>query len=228
MGARFRANVRCIAVAVLFSIAASTRADAGHAEAERGAAAAPDTQRDAVALASALAKEIAAGVIDVETTDHTIVIRVKEHGSFASGSAELTANFRPVLKILRGVLKDVPGEIAIEGHTDDLPIASAKYRSNWALSSARAVSVAQALFEEPRIGEQRFSVTGYADTWPIADNATPEGRARNRRVDIVVNQSPTGDPRATVEHFRRPHREAASSPSDDVVERFDLKPDEVF
>jgi hypothetical protein len=70
-------------------------------------------------------------------------------------------------------------------------------------------------------------VTGYADTWPLADNATAEGRARNRRVDIVVNQSPTRDPRAALGRLRHPHREAASS-GDDVVERFDLKPDEVF
>jgi len=191
------------------------------------AAAASGTQHDAVALATALAQEIAAGVIEVESTDHTIVIRVKEHGSFPSGSADLTPNFRPVLKIIRNVLKDVPGEIAVEGHTDDLPIASTRFRSNWALSSARAVSVAQALFEEPKIGEARFSVTGYADTWPIADNATAEGRARNRRVDIVVNQSPTGDPRASLAKLRHPHR-GAPAPADDVVERFELEPDEVF
>jgi outer membrane protein OmpA-like peptidoglycan-associated protein len=80
----------------------------------------PDTQRVAVELATALATEIAAGVIEVESSDRTILIRVKEHGSFASGSADLTPNFRPVLKIIRNVLKDVPGEIAVEGHTADL------------------------------------------------------------------------------------------------------------
>ena len=147
-----------------------------------------ETEHDAVTLATALSKEIAAGVLEVETNGRRIVLRVKEHGSFASGSASLTKDFKPVLKIIRGVLKDTKGQIAVEGHTDDVPITTTAFHSNLELSTSRAISVAHGLFEDGSLDQRRFTVAGYADSRPLVPNDTSEGRVKNRRVEVVIDQ----------------------------------------
>ena len=91
----------------------------------------------AIKLATALSKEIAAGVLEVETVGRQITVRVKEHGRFPSGSADLSANFKPVLRIIQDVLRKTDGRIVVEGHSDDVPISTTRFCSNWALSSAR-------------------------------------------------------------------------------------------
>lgn len=187
-----------------------------------------DTEQDAIALATALSREIASGVLEVETVGRKIIIRVKEHGSFPSGTAEISAAFQPVLKIIRGVLKDTEGQIYVEGHTDDVPIATAAYRSNWSLSSARAVSVAHGLFQDGAMDQTRFTVTGYGDTRPLADNADAEGRARNRRVEIVVHQGLGDDVRKDLEALRRDDPSAYEGVRRTLMERFDLAPNEIF
>lgn len=95
-----------------------------------------ETEQEAIDLATALSKEIAAGVLEIETSGRRIILRIKEHGSFPSGTADLSANFKPVLKIIRQQLRDMDGRIIVEGHTDDDPINTPRFRSNWALSSA--------------------------------------------------------------------------------------------
>ncbi len=187
-----------------------------------------DTEEDAIALATALSREIASGVLEVETVGRKIVIRVKEHGSFPSGSADISAPFQPVLKIIRGVLKDTEGQIYVEGHTDDVPISTAAFRSNWSLSSARAVSVAHGLFEDGAMDQTRFTVTGYGDTRPLADNANADGRARNRRVEIVIHQGLGDDVRKDLEALRRDDPTAYEGVRRTLMERFDLGPEEIF
>ena len=147
-----------------------------------------ETEEDAIEIAEALSKEIAAGVLEIETAGRQITIRIKEHGTFASGSDQLSANFKPVLKIIRDQLIDIDGRIIVEGHTDPDPISNARFRSNWALSSARAVSVAHGLFEDPELDQDRFTITGYADTQPLVSNENAAGKARNRRVEVIVHQ----------------------------------------
>lgn len=146
------------------------------------------TEEDARALAFSLKKEISTGKVDVETRGRRIIIRVREQGSFPSGSARLKRRFIPVMASVRDVLKGVPGKISVEGHTDSIPITTSVFRSNWDLSSARALSVAHELFRGNTLNNNRFMVTGYADTKPIAANDTEENRARNRRVEIVIHQ----------------------------------------
>ena len=146
------------------------------------------TEDDARNLASALKKEISSGKVDVETRGRRIIIRVREQGSFPSGSAELRRQFRPVMAMVRNVLKTVPGKVSVEGHTDSIPISTSVFRSNWDLSSARALSVAHELFSGDTLDHNRFMVTGFADTKPIAANDNEENRARNRRVEIVIHQ----------------------------------------
>jgi chemotaxis protein MotB len=139
-------------------------------------------------LSEALQDEIDAGKIDIESGLSTVTIRIREKGSFPSGSADLSSDFLPVIGRLRRVLKDVDGDIAVEGHTDNIPISNALFRSNWGLSVDRALSVAHELMKEPEMDEERFMVIGYADTRPFASNDNPQDRSQNRRVEIVIKR----------------------------------------
>jgi chemotaxis protein MotB len=85
-----------------------------------------------------------------------------------------------------GALRAVSNPVRIEGHTDSIPIHTSRFRSNWDLSAARSIAIMETLSNRFEISSQRLSIAGYADTVPVADNNTPEGRARNRRVDLVI------------------------------------------
>jgi chemotaxis protein MotB len=104
---------------------------------------------------------------------------------FLSGSAELRPETYPILDKLYEILKDLPNPVEVEGHTDSIPISTEKFPSNWELSTARASSIVR-YFIAKGINPERLKASGYADTKPIASNATPEGRAQNRRVEIVI------------------------------------------
>ncbi|MCG8317680.1 MAG: type VI secretion system protein TssL, partial [Pseudomonadales bacterium] len=97
------------------------------------------TQADAVEAAQSLKAEIEQGKIEVETIGRKIIIRVKEQGSFASGSATLRPSFIPIMDKIRDAIKEMPGTFAVTGHTDDVPISTNRFRSNWELSSSRSV-----------------------------------------------------------------------------------------
>ncbi len=140
----------------------------------------------ALKVMAALKDEVDKGNVQVETDGDNIVIRVEEKGSFRSGSADLQPNFIPIMEIIRDVLAGTDGDITVEGHTDNLPIETAEFESNWALASGRAVAVAHALLDDNQIDPQRLTVSGLADTRPLGPNDTPEQRARNRRVEIIV------------------------------------------
>lgn len=147
------------------------------------------TQADARKVADTLKTEISEGKLEIEVKDKDIIIRIKEKNSFVSGSSKLTPSFGPVIKKIDQAIRNVDGTIKVGGHTDDNPISTSEYRSNWELSTARAVSVAHALMEEGKIDENRFEIVGYGDTKPLVPNTTEENRAQNRRVDIVIQQA---------------------------------------
>jgi len=199
---------------------AAERTAARNAVIDKVVALVKQTERESVALASALSREIAAGVIEIETNGRTIVLRVKDRGSFESGSAALTSDFKPVLKIMRGVLKNTSGAIRVEGHTDDVPVRSAQFGSNLALSSARAVAVAQALFQDGSIDESRFTAIGYAATRPLVPNDSSEARARNRRVEIVIEQGLDDDVRRDLDAIRRSDSEGFQRVRIELMRRF--------
>jgi chemotaxis protein MotB len=136
-----------------------------------------------------LKEEIKEGLIDVETQFDRIVIRIREEGSFQSGEANLNKGFLPILDKIRFVLSKTDGMIVVAGHTDDVPIHTTKYRSNWELSSSRAVSVVHELLADGAIQPERFVLEGHAETQPLITNDTVENRARNRRVEIIVLKS---------------------------------------
>ena len=139
-------------------------------------------------ISRALAEEIEEGKVLVRAVGTRTVIRVLERGSFALGSADIRPDFLPVLEKIHDLLMDTEGVIRVAGHTDDLPISTERFRSNWELSSARAVSVLHALLAHRGIRPERFVAIGHADTLPIADNGSWLARARNRRVDISILQ----------------------------------------
>ncbi len=147
-----------------------------------------ETEQQAYELADALQAQIMAGEVEVETSGRKIIIRIREKGSFVSGSAELTPEYRDVMHEVRSVLALKPGSIVVQGHSDDVPIHTARFRSNWELSAARAVSVAHELMVGGTLPASRFEVSGKADTQPLAPNNSAENRARNRRVEIVIQQ----------------------------------------
>ena len=149
-----------------------------------------ENARSAARLRQLLAKQIAEGSIAVEFDHNAVAIRIMEQGSFPSGSAELTSEFLPIIPILQQALTETPGAIAVEGHTDNVPIHTQRYRSNWELSSQRAVTFAHALMNGSGLSPNRFMIVGYADSRPRAPNDHWKNRAENRRVEILIRRSP--------------------------------------
>lgn len=154
-----------------------------------------DMESDAERIRKALQAEIEAKQIDVDLEGSRIVIRINEQASFDSGSDLIIGAFVPVLDKIRGLLTDLPGAVLIAGHTDDVPIETARFRSNWELSAARAVSVAHELLRGGALDPARLVVTGHSDTRPRASNDTAENRARNRRVEITIVRGGKDDER---------------------------------
>lgn len=137
----------------------------------------------------ALEGEIAEGLIDVEAQLQRIVIRIREKGSFPSGGARLNRGFVPILDKIHDVLLNTDGKIAVAGHTDNIPISTPRYRSNWELSTSRATSVVHEFLKTGQIPADRFVLEGYAETQPLMPNDTSTNRAKNRRVEIIVLKS---------------------------------------
>lgn len=151
-------------------------------------------EREAERLRALLAQEIRDGKLVVRREGVQVVIQILERDSFASGRSEVDPAFLPTLARVGAALAPIRGAITVSGHTDDVPIATSRYRSNWDLSAARAASVAHELLAAG-IEPVRIMVSGHADTQPRMPNDTPENRAANRRIDIVLitNRERHGD-----------------------------------
>ena len=154
----------------------------------RLAAAQAKAEALAQAIAADLQQEIIEGQVELLAKGAYVVIRIRERGSFASASDTIESEFIPVINKIETILDDTQGEIRVAGHTDNLPIDNEYFRSNWELSGGRAASVTRELLNSGLLDRNRFVITGYADTKPIADNATADGRAANRRVEIIIVQ----------------------------------------
>ena len=139
-------------------------------------------------IRSILSDEISNGLVEVERDGDKIILRLGQQDSFDSGRAEVKSSFEATLKKVGLALNDVGGMVKIEGHTDNVPVGfSSRYRSNWDLSSARSASVADYILESSGLQPGNVSVAGFADSKPIASNDTSEGRARNRRIEVLVD-----------------------------------------
>lgn len=149
-------------------------------------------------LGQALASEIARHAVNLTLTREGLVVSLQEIGFFDSGSAVLKSGALPALSKIAAILSNTPQNLRVEGHTDNVPIHNPQYASNWELSTARATEVLNLLITRFGIAPQRLSAAGYAKFHPVASNATPQGRARNRRVDIVVLRTDLTLPPPTV------------------------------
>lgn len=126
------------------------------------------------------------GRIQVRSDAQSITISLQDNLLFDSGSADLKPGSQDVLAEVASALKGLPNEMRIEGHTDNVPVNSADFTNNWDLSAARASRVLRFVSDSGGLDQSKLVLAGYADTRPIADNNTPEGRAANRRADIVI------------------------------------------
>jgi chemotaxis protein MotB len=141
-------------------------------------------------LEKALAPEIQKKLVDVKERKEGLIISLREVGFYESGSSTIRPSARDAVDRLAHVLKQRTESMRIEGHTDNVPIHNARFASNWELSTDRASDLIKLLITRYDFSPVRLSAAGYAEFHPVASNDTPEGRARNRRVDIVVLNPP--------------------------------------
>jgi chemotaxis protein MotB len=129
--------------------------------------------------------------ISVITDERGIVIRVLDEAFFDLGKADLKQGAKRTLDTIAPVIAAVDNPLRVEGHTDDIPIATSEFRSNWELSVRRATEVVRYLVEKHDLTPRRISAVGYAEYHPVAPNDTAENRSRNRRIEIIVSKSLT-------------------------------------
>jgi len=137
-------------------------------------------------LNETLKKEIDNGRVEVRMEKRGLVISLKEATFFPSGGDTLAPGTLPVLEAIAREIRKHPNPVRLEGHTDSVPIHTARFRSNWELAAARGITMLDLFSSRFGVERERMAISGFADTAPVASNETPEGRARNRRVDIVV------------------------------------------
>lgn len=155
-----------------------------------------DNSRAYLKVANAISIAKLPDGVKISSTDRGLSIRIKDDALFQSGSASINPRMKEFIDLVAGLVSDLPNLIAVEGHTDNQPIRSAAFPSNWDLSTTRANVLIRYLIEEHGLSQERFSSTGYAGTRPIESNATREGQAENRRVEMIILRhiSPQSEP----------------------------------
>ena len=133
-----------------------------------------------------MSAQLASGFVAVTPTKEGIVVSLREAGFFDSGSTHLRPAAMPTLAEFVSVIGPEHMKIRIEGHTDDVPIHNRKFDSNWELSTARATEIIKLFIGHFGIDPVRLAASGYGEFYPVASNDTPDGRAANRRVDLVI------------------------------------------
>jgi chemotaxis protein MotB len=166
----------------------------GAAKAERATAEAaeppppprPDLVQSLHTLNRRLAPELDAGKMQIRLEPRGLIISLRESGFFASGDDVIDPTSYPVIEKIAAVVKALPNPVRLEGHTDSRPIHTPRFRSNWELSAARAIAMMSLFGERFGVPHERMAIAGYADNAPTDSNQTEEGRAHNRRVDVVL------------------------------------------
>lgn len=127
--------------------------------------------------------------ISISIDERGVTIHIQEELLFPSGQTELKKSSLKTMDSLAYVIKRLPNDIRIEGHTDNIPINTPRFPTNWHLSMTRATNTGYYLIDHHGINPDKVSVVGYGDLRPLSDNATEQGRSQNRRVDIVILMS---------------------------------------
>jgi chemotaxis protein MotB len=145
-----------------------------------------DIAKARIQLEGMLRQEVQNRTVRISQDSRGVIVSLAEAGFFDSGSAAVNAHGLTVLERIAGKLRDMKEDLRVEGHTDNTPIRTAQFPSNWELSTARATHVLQYMLTNAKIAPERLSAVGYGEYRPFATNATAEGRAANRRVDLVI------------------------------------------
>ncbi len=136
--------------------------------------------------------------VKITSTERGLSIRINDNALFSSGNADINPRIKEFLDLIAGLVRDLPNLIVVEGHTDNQPIKTSTFPSNWDLSTARANMLVRHFTEYHHLRSDRFSSTGFAGTRPIESNSTVEGQASNRRVELIVLRGTS--PRALDSH----------------------------
>jgi len=137
-------------------------------------------------LAQTLSNQVATHTVSIRMGRDGLVISLREAGFFNSGSAAPKPESQATLRQIAAALTQSPYDLRVEGHTDNIPIHTPEFDSNWELSTARATNIARLLLQLHAVSPDHLSAAGYAEFHPVAPNDTPDGRAENRRVDLVI------------------------------------------
>lgn len=140
----------------------------------------------AMMLAKALEDVIDEGLIEIEALPDRVSIRIRERGSFDSAQASLRPSFQPILSRISRVLNEIPGRVVVSGHTDNVPIATSKFPSNWELSAARAAAFVHFMSKQGQMDPLRMEIRAHGEMKPLAVNNSVDNRAKNRRVEIAL------------------------------------------
>ncbi|MBM4192493.1 MAG: flagellar motor protein MotB [Gammaproteobacteria bacterium] len=172
--------------ALIASVESQPAAGQSEGGSGKGGGSAEKVEAAAKAFEAAFSGEIKEGLVKVERKDGAVTVKIGSGGAFATGDAALTPLATQIIEKIGDVANSVNAKVVIGGHTDNVPIRTVKYRDNWDLSAARAVSVVRELVTARRFDPARIEAQGFADTKPVAANDSPENRALNRRIEIEV------------------------------------------
>jgi chemotaxis protein MotB len=161
-------------------------------------------------LSNELKKEIAEGKIQINMEPRGLVVSFTQAVLFPPGLDTISEDaYEPLAKVAASITK-IPNPVRLEGHTDSTPISTPRFKSNWELSAARSIALMELFSDHFNVPRDRMSIAGYADTSPVASNDTEQGRARNRRVDVVIlnEQGMVGEPTKVVDLGSTPPQSA--------------------
>jgi chemotaxis protein MotB len=146
----------------------------------------PDLAKSLDTLMKGLDADVKNGKLQLKLDARGLIISMREKAFFASGDSAIASDSLPMVAKIAAVVQSLPNQVRIEGHTDARPIHTSRFRSNWELSAARSIAMLELLRDRFQIPPSRMAVAGYAENSPVDTNDTEEGRAHNRRVDLVL------------------------------------------
>jgi chemotaxis protein MotB len=145
-----------------------------------------------------LQDEISSGKIEMHLEPRGLVLSLRQATFFPSGEDSIDPKTYAIVEKIADTVRQLPNPVRLEGHTDSIPIHTARFHSNWELSAARSIAMMELLSERFAVPRQRMAIAGFADTAPLDSNDTAEGRAHNRRVDVVILNQQVSAPEATI------------------------------
>jgi chemotaxis protein MotB len=160
----------------------------------------PDLAQSLETLQKGLDSDLKTGKLQLKLDARGLIISLREKAFFASGDSAVAPGSLPMLAKIAAVVQALPNPVRLEGHTDSRPIHTSRFQSNWELSTARSIAMLELLRDRFQIPPSRMAVAGYAENSPVDTNDTEEGRAHNRRVDLVLLSAEglTSEPKTSV------------------------------